>query len=134
MIPESDSPDITKKGYTVAVKIIKAIDELERHTAEKKKTKVGPGAVLVFLPGLFEIEEMKKQLEEYSSDTYSWWTVPLHSSITTDEQDKVFNNPPENHRKIVLSTNIAESSITVPDIRYGTSFESSIRGCELNSD
>lgn len=50
---------------------------------------------------------------------HKWWIVPLHSSITAQEQDTVFKNPPADHRKIILSTNIAESSLTVPDIRYG---------------
>ena len=45
--------------------------------------------------------------------------LPLHSSITLEEQGRVFDTPHVYHRKVILSTNIAESSITVPDIKYG---------------
>lgn len=51
--------------------------------------------------------------------TYKWWVLPLHSTITADEQARVFQRAPPGHRKIILATNIAESSITVPDIKYG---------------
>lgn len=47
--------------------------------------------------------------------------LPLHSSITVEEQAKVFQDVHVYYRKVILSTNIAESSITVPDIKYGTS-------------
>lgn len=48
-----------------------------------------------------------------------WILIPLHSSITNEEQARVFDIPPLNYRKIILSTNIAESSVTVPDVSYG---------------
>lgn len=46
-------------------------------------------------------------------------TIRLHSSISPAEQQKVFHRAPPGHRKIILATNIAESSITVPDVKYG---------------
>lgn len=48
-----------------------------------------------------------------------WVVLPLHSSITNEEQQRVFISPQRGYRKIILATNIAESSITVPDIKYG---------------
>lgn len=86
-----------------------------------KRSKERKGAVLIFLPGLHEIEEMKKHLERIPTSLQTLWIVPLHSSITSEEQDYVFTDAPEGRRKVILSTNIAESSITVPDVRYGWS-------------
>ena len=45
--------------------------------------------------------------------------MPLHSKVTMEEQAQVFNMAESGWRKVILSTNIAESSITVPDIKYG---------------
>ena len=45
--------------------------------------------------------------------------MPLHSKVTMEEQAQVFNMAETGWRKVILSTNIAESSITVPDIKYG---------------
>ena len=45
--------------------------------------------------------------------------MPLHSKVTMEEQAQVFNIAESGWRKVILSTNIAESSITVPDIKYG---------------
>lgn len=50
---------------------------------------------------------------------FKWVLIPLHSSITNEEQARVFDIAPLNYRKIILSTNIAESSVTVPDVSYG---------------
>jgi len=53
---------------------------------------------------------------------YSLTIVPLHSSITHEEQLKAFLPPSKGKRKVIIATNIAESSITVPDIRYGEAY------------
>lgn len=45
-------------------------------------------------------------------DFHQWDVVPLHSTITSDEQQRVFDKPRPFHRKIILSTNIAESSVS----------------------
>uniref|UniRef100_A0A9L0RW92 ATP-dependent RNA helicase TDRD9 n=1 Tax=Equus caballus TaxID=9796 RepID=A0A9L0RW92_HORSE len=47
---------------------------------------------------------------------------PLHSSVTLEEQNNVFLSPVPGYRKIILSTNIAESSVTVPDVKYVIDF------------
>ena len=48
--------------------------------------------------------------------------IPLHSSIPWEEHKKIFDPAPPNCRKIILSTNIEESFLTVPDIRYVINF------------
>ncbi|KAJ9511461.1 hypothetical protein QJQ45_029876, partial [Haematococcus lacustris] len=44
------------------------------------------------------------------------WVLPCHSSLTREEQQRVFDNAPPGSRKVVLATNIAETSITIPDV------------------
>ena len=44
--------------------------------------------------------------------------LPLYSQLNPEKQYKIFNEPKEGHRLIVLSTNVAETSLTIPNIRY----------------
>uniref|UniRef100_A0A8C8LVG5 RNA helicase n=1 Tax=Oncorhynchus tshawytscha TaxID=74940 RepID=A0A8C8LVG5_ONCTS len=77
-----------------------------------------PGAVLCFLPGWQDIKAVQKRLEE--KPTFQSVTpcslCPVHSSMSVGDQQTVFQRPPEGRRKIVLATNIAETSITIDDI------------------
>lgn len=78
-----------------------------------------PGAVLVFLPGWSDISEVDKLIKEDSSmATHRTAVYPLHSLMPTVNQREVFERPPTGVRKIVLATNIAETSITIDDIVY----------------
>jgi ATP-dependent RNA helicase DHX29 len=76
------------------------------------------GAVLVFLPGMAEIQLMKDRLSASRrfSGSASEWLLPLHSSVASSDQRRVFQRPPSGNRKIVLATNIAETSITIDDV------------------
>lgn len=81
------------------------------------------GAILVFLPGIEEIRKVDKFLDERPfgvnfSDPAKFQLHRLHSSVPAAEQSAVFNPVPEGCRKIILSTNIAETSVTIPDIQY----------------
>ncbi|KAG0492302.1 hypothetical protein HPP92_005700 [Vanilla planifolia] len=79
-----------------------------------------PGAILVFLPGVAEIDLLVDKLTAsfrfrgQSSD----WVLPLHSMLASTDQHKVFLTPPENIRKVIISTDIAETSITINDVIY----------------
>ena len=101
-----------------------------------------PGAVLVFLPGLREI-----QVRVYSGGAVAQWcltidwrasqtlveellrspilgderralVLPLHSSLSPQDQQKVFERVPAGCRKVVVATNIAETSITIDDVVF----------------
>ncbi|XP_020533292.1 DExH-box ATP-dependent RNA helicase DExH7, chloroplastic isoform X2 [Jatropha curcas] len=80
----------------------------------------GEGAILVFLPGVSEIHMLLDRLSaSYRfGGTSSDWVLPLHSSIAPMDQKKVFLRPPENTRKVIIATNIAETSITIDDVIY----------------
>ncbi|NXS99241.1 TDRD9 helicase, partial [Jacana jacana] len=116
-------PVIMKEMYEVAVSLIQSFDELEmKSNREEKNSSVASerGSVLVFLPGLNEIEYLHSRL---SSMFYKRWQVyPLHSSVTLEEQSSVFLTAVPGYRKVILSTNIAESSVTVPDVKYVIDF------------
>lgn len=77
-------------------------------------------AVLIFLPGLPEIEELRSELLSAKYANANWDIIILHSLISTEDQENIFKKPPKDFRRIILSTNIAESSVTVPDVKYGT--------------
>lgn len=74
----------------------------------------GPGDILVFLPGERDIRELAKALEGRTAGTAE--ALPLYARLTSEEQNRMFR--PHAHRRIVLATNVAETSLTVPGIRY----------------
>ncbi|MBP9803327.1 MAG: ATP-dependent RNA helicase HrpA [Candidatus Accumulibacter sp.] len=85
--------------------IADACDELHR---------VGPGDVLVFLPGEREIREAAEALRKHHPPHTE--ILPLFARLSAEEQSRIFK--PHVGRRIVLATNVAETSLTVPGIRY----------------
>jgi len=85
--------------------ITDAVDELSRE---------GPGDVLVFLPGEREIREAAEALRKHHPPHTE--ILPLFARLSATEQERVFKT--SNTRRIVLATNVAETSLTVPGIRY----------------
>jgi ATP-dependent helicase HrpA len=85
--------------------IIDAVRELEREQ---------PGDVLVFLSGEREIRDTAEALR--GEKLRNTEVVPLYARLSTAEQQKVFE--PHTGRRVVLATNVAETSLTVPGIRY----------------
>ncbi|OWM79027.1 hypothetical protein CDL15_Pgr003198 [Punica granatum] len=80
----------------------------------------GDGAILVFLTGWDDISKLldKVKINNLLGDTNKFLVLPLHGSMPTVNQQEIFDRPPPNKRKIVLATNIAESSITIDDVVY----------------
>ena len=77
----------------------------------------GEGAILVFLPGIADISSLLNSLQvsRRFGDVSAFRVLPLHSSLSPAEQSAVFDTMPPGVRKIVLATNIAETSITIDD-------------------
>jgi len=93
--------------------IADAVDELWRGATQ--------GDILVFLPGEREIREAADHLRKHLASTARGGAaaaqiLPLFARLSQAEQDRVFH--PEGGRRIVLATNVAETSLTVPGIRY----------------
>uniref|UniRef100_A0A803KWM6 RNA helicase n=1 Tax=Chenopodium quinoa TaxID=63459 RepID=A0A803KWM6_CHEQI len=78
------------------------------------------GAILVFLPGWEDINRTRETLlaNPFFKDSHKFAIFSLHSMVPSAEQKKVFNRPPVGCRKIILSTNIAETAITIDDVVY----------------
>ncbi|OLL25393.1 putative ATP-dependent RNA helicase prh1 [Neolecta irregularis DAH-3] len=81
-----------------------------------------PGDILVFLTGQDEIENLEGLIVEYgqqlSDDCIKILPLPLFASLSQSKQMQVFQPAPANTRKVILSTNIAETSVTVPGVTY----------------
>ncbi|XP_053787405.1 3'-5' RNA helicase YTHDC2-like isoform X8 [Vidua chalybeata] len=80
------------------------------------------GAVLIFLPGYDEIVSLRDRIllddKRFAANAHRYQVFMLHSSVQTLDQKKVLETPPFGIRKIILSTNIAETSITVNDVVF----------------
>lgn len=106
--------DISEEG-DLATGIEVAINELMAIEGTKK------GDVLVFLSGEGEIREVARHLRDLQQHDKRWQhceVLPLYARLGNAEQNKVFSTSHRRGRRIVLATNVAETSLTVPGIRY----------------
>ena len=82
----------------------------------------GEGDILVFLTGREEIDTAIQLISERAATLHpkaqALYPLPLYSGLTTDQQMYVFEPAPENTRKVIVSTNIAEASVTIYGIVY----------------
>lgn len=90
---------------------------LKEMEAEEKKQQLRTfGDVLVFLPGEKDIREASKYLRH--SPITNLEVLPLYARLGSKEQQKIFHPETAKGRRVVLATNVAETSLTVPGIRY----------------
>ncbi|QSA99042.1 ATP-dependent RNA helicase HrpA [Methylococcus sp. EFPC2] len=102
MLVEADAEDET--GDELQRGILSAVDELYRDTK---------GDILIFLIGERDIRETAESLRKHHPGDCE--ILPLYSRLSVAEQDRVFR--PHGKRRVVLATNVAETSLTVPGIR-----------------
>ena len=102
-----------EEDLTLQEGIVQAVEEIEQIEREKRWFH-GPRDILVFLPGEREIRETADTLRR--ADLKSTEILPLYARLSNAEQNRVF--APHAGRRIVLATNVAETSLTVPGIRY----------------
>ncbi|MBA2237085.1 MAG: DUF3418 domain-containing protein, partial [Lysobacter sp.] len=106
VLRENDSDPFSFSALSITDGIVAACDEITREDPR--------GDVLVFLSGEREIRDAHQALERRKyRDTE---VLPLYARLSVRDQDRVFN--PGVKRRIVLATNVAETSLTVPRIRY----------------
>lgn len=75
---------------------------------DKKYPKEEKGDLLIFLSGLNEIQSVVDAAKEFAEKNQNWIILPLHSSLSMQDQDKVFDYAPDGMRKCIISTNIGE--------------------------
>src|SRR3954469_18493311 len=110
LIEESD--DLDEEGEVVVRDQTEAIVDAVRELVAE-----GPGDILVFLPGEREIRDTADVLTKVTTrPTDAFDVVPLYARLSSAEQHRVFE--PHGRRRVVLATNVAETSLTVPGIRY----------------
>ena len=100
------------RDYDLNAAIADAVDELWREPSQQ-------GDILVFLPGEREIREAADHIRKHLSHSpvlRNAEVLPLFARLSQAEQDRIFDS--HNGRRIVLATNVAETSLTVPGIRY----------------
>jgi len=100
-----DAPDEDEQDGQMTDGILSAVDKLWRD---------GPGDVLVFLAGEREIRETAEALRKHHPREVE--VLPLYARLSAEDQQRIFQ--PHQRPRIVLATNVAETSLTVPGIKY----------------
>jgi len=108
---QDEEGNSVEEDLTVDQAILAVIDELEAFERSERKS---PGDVLVFLPGEREIRDAAEMLRK--AQLKHTEILPLYARLSPAEQQRIFQSHPG--RRVVLATNVAETSLTVPGIRY----------------
>jgi len=105
----NDEKELKKKDIQQA--LLDAVDELAAIDIKQGKS---PGHILIFFSGEREIREAAESLRKHHPPQTE--ILPLYARLSGTEQSRVFSKA--KHRRIVLATNVAETSLTVPGIHY----------------
>jgi ATP-dependent helicase HrpA len=108
---QDEEGNSVEDDLTVDQAILATLDELAAFERSERKS---PGDVLVFLPGEREIRDAAEMLRK--AQLKHTEILPLYARLSPAEQQRIFQSHPG--RRVVLATNVAETSLTVPGIRY----------------
>ena len=106
----------SKKSYEESINPAPYLKLLKRIDGELPSSQRGD--MLIFVAGTQDIDTLYLALRPYALETKAWLVLKLHASLSVDDQDKVFDKAPEGVRKCIISTNIAETSVTIDGIRF----------------
>jgi ATP-dependent helicase HrpB len=116
-----DAPRLSSEGRSFPVTIAhfparrdEALEPQARRAVEQALAE-HPGDVLVFLPGQREIARVQTALQSVLDPGVQ--VLPLHGELPVDQQSQVLQPDPGGRRRVVLATNVAESSVTLPGVR-----------------
>ncbi|KAK5905068.1 hypothetical protein CesoFtcFv8_006573 [Champsocephalus esox] len=110
-IPPDELPSRSEKlDPRPYLRILQGIDQ--RYPPEER------GDLLIFLSGVQEISTVQEACQVLATHTRRWIVLPLHSTLSLAQQDKVFDISPPGVRKCIISTNIAETSVTIDGVRF----------------
>ncbi len=105
------------RTHAVDVEYLPALDDralpLRVASGLRRMVQETSGHLLAFLPGVGEILRTKSELTDDGRDQ-GWRVLPLYGDLSADEQDRVFQ--PGSERKVILATNVAETSVTIPGV------------------
>lgn len=116
-----DAPRLSSEGRSYPVQVShfparrdEALEAQARRAIEQALAG-HPGDVLVFLPGQREISRVQAALEPVLAGDVA--ALPLHGELPVEQQSRVLQPDPHGRRRVVLATNVAESSVTLPGVR-----------------
>ncbi|XP_055325146.1 probable ATP-dependent RNA helicase spindle-E isoform X2 [Sitodiplosis mosellana] len=119
---DKTNPCIPEDLYKIALYLINCFDDIDKKEMPEECQHAEWPTVLVFLPGIHEIIQMDNILTDQWRSVTRIETIVLHSMSDAKQRSLAFRKAASNTRKVILATNIAESSITVPDVKYVLDF------------
>ena len=116
-----DAPRLSSEGRSYPVTVshfpVRREESLEVQTRRAVEMALAehPGDLLVFLPGQREIMRVETMLHEVVATDVV--VLPLHGELSVEKQSEALQPDPQGRRRVVLATNVAESSVTLPGVR-----------------